>query len=627
MSILINNNMEVDGIMLDSTNYEFMQALAIAEATDQNLYLTGKAGSGKTYFLKYLKKVCKKEMVILAPTGVAAINAGGQTIHSFFGLAPSIYVPNDKRFSDFIKAEDIEKASVLDNYNFSSEKAQMICNLDMIIIDEVSMVRADLMDAIDMLLRMYRRNNLPFGGVQMLFIGDAFQIPPVVEKKDSALLYRFYESEHFFNSRVLRANPPLYLELKKIYRQKDRAFIDLLNRVRVNEMRSEDYLTLNSRYDPRFRPSEKEHYIMLATTNKKVLAHNNNRLFELPGEEKIYMADIEGDFTFRDFPADYELHLKVGAQVMFVKNNWDKDYYNGKIGRVVAMDGQQIVVETEDEDGDTRIINVAREIWEKVEYAWDEEAGCVKETTVGSFMQFPLKLAWAITVHKSQGLTFDKVIADIGDSFAAGQAYVALSRCTSLEGLVLISPITPMSIRTDPHVVEFSKIESPEDDIIEEICEADDNDLPNVETVDVLVNVLRSLDEERIRYVTKDTAYSLIKIPADPDGYFVVAITNRFCDPNDIDGFGAFEIYHSESGKTLLFHYPYPDEEQIVPGENIYTFISEPIPMKDILGDDYVYDKSKEDFIAITIFHNLVKKFQDTHEICSIAEALGKEED
>ena len=627
MSILINNNMEVDGIMLDSNNYEFMQALAIAEATDQNLYLTGKAGSGKTYFLKYLKKVCKKEMVILAPTGVAAINAGGQTIHSFFGLAPSIYVPNDKRFSDFIKAEDIEKASVLDNYNFSSEKARMICNLDMIVIDEVSMVRADLMDAVDMLLRMYRRNNLPFGGVQMLFIGDAFQIPPVVEKKDSALLYRFYESEHFFNSRVLRANPPLYLELKKIYRQKDRKFIELLNRVRVNEMRSEDYIMLNSRYDPRFRPSEKEHYIMLATTNKKVLAHNNNRLHELPGEEKAYMADIEGDFTFRDFPADYELHLKVGAQVMFVKNNWDKDYYNGKIGRVVAMDGQQIIVETEDEDGDTRIINVAREIWEKMEYVWDEEEGCVKKTTVGSFMQFPLKLAWAITVHKSQGLTFEKVIADIGDSFAAGQAYVALSRCTSLEGLILISPITPMSIRTDHHVVEFSKTESPEEDIIEEIFDADDNDLPNVETVDVLVNVLRSLDEERIVNVTDDTAYSLIKIPADPDGYFVVAITNRFCDPNDIDGFGAFEIYHNETGKTLLFYYPYPDDEQIVPGENIYTFISQPIPMIDILGEDYVFDKSKEDFIAITIFHNLVKKFQDTHEICSIAEALGKEEE
>lgn len=549
-----------------------------------------------------------------------------ETIHSFFGLAPSIYVPNDKRFSDFIKAEDIEKASVLDNYNFSSEKAQMICHLDMIIIDEVSMVRADLMDAIDMLLRMYRRNNLPFGGVQMLFIGDAFQIPPVVEKKDSALLYQFYQSEHFFNSRVLRANPPLYLELKKIYRQKDRAFIELLNRVRVNDMRKEDYQLLNSRYEPGFRPKEKDRYVMLATTNKKVLAYNNNRLFELPGEERVYNASIEGDFNFRDFPAEYDLHLKEGAQVMFVKNNWEKEYYNGQIGRIAAMDSEQIIVEVEDKDGDTRIINVAREIWEKVEYVWDDEEGCVKETTVGSFVQFPLKLAWAITVHKSQGLTFEKVIADIGDSFAAGQAYVALSRCTTLEGLVLISPITPMSIRTDRYVVEFSKTESPEDDVLEKISDADDNDLPNVETVDVLVNVIRSLDETRIHNVTEDCAYSLIKIPADLDAYFVVAITNRFCDTNDIEGFGAFEIYHSTTGKKLFFHYPYPDEEQIVPGEQIYTFISEPIPMKNILGEDYVYDKSKDDHIAINILHNLVGKFLDVHEICSIAEALGKEE-
>ena len=625
MSIVINNNMEVDGIVLDSTNYEFMQALAIAQSTDKNLYLTGKAGSGKTFFLKYLKKVCRKEMVILAPTGVAAINAGGQTIHSFFGLAPSIYVPNDRRFSDFIKAEDIEKASVLDNYHFSGEKAQMICHLDMIIIDEVSMVRADLMDAIDMLLRMYRRNNLPFGGVQMLFIGDAFQIPPVVEKKDSGLLYQFYQSEHFFNSRVLRANPPLYLELKKIYRQKDREFIELLNRVRVNNMRMKDYQLLNSRYQPKFRPEDRDRYILLATTNKKVLAYNNNRLFELPGEEKVYVADVEGDFSPKDSPAEVELRLKEGAQVMFVKNNWDKEYYNGQIGRVAAMDSQQIIVEVEDADGDTRIINVAREIWEKVEYVWDDEEECVKETTVGSFMQFPLKLAWAITVHKSQGLTFEKVIADIGDSFAAGQAYVALSRCTSLEGLVLISPVTPMSIRTDRYVVEFSKTESPEDDINEEISSADENDLPNVETVDVLVNVLRSLDEERFKFETDDSAYSLIKIPADLDGYFVVGITNMFYDPDDIDGFGSFEIHHKETGRTLTFYYPYPDEDQVVSGENLYTFISEPIPMKDILGEDYVYDKSKEDSITITICHNLKEKYQDIHAICSIAEALGKE--
>ena len=616
--------MEVDGIRLDPNNYEFMQALAIAQATNNNLYLTGKAGSGKTFFLKYLKKVCKKELVILAPTGVAAINAGGQTIHSFFGLAPSLYVPNDKRFSDFIKAEDIEKASVLDNYSFNGEKAQMICNLDMIIIDEVSMVRADLMDAIDMILRMYRRNNLPFGGVQMLFIGDAFQIPPVVEKKDSALLYRFYESEHFFNSRVLRANPPLYLELKKIYRQKDRAFIELLNRVRVNNMRKEDYQLLNSRYQPGFRPDKNDQYIMLATTNKRVLEYNKYRLFDLPGEKTVYTASIEGDFSPKDCPAEVELHLKQGAQVMFVKNNWEKEYFNGKIGTVVDMDGIHINVEVKDEDGGTKIIPVAQEIWEKVEYTWDEEEGCIKETTVGSFMQFPLRLAWAVTVHKSQGLTFNKVIADIGDSFAAGQAYVALSRCTSFEGLVLISPVTPVSIRTDRHVVEFSKKESTKAEITEELEYADDNDLPCVDTVDVLVNVLRSRDERTFPMVKPGYAYSLIKIPADLDGYFVVAITNKFYDLDDIDGFGAFTIKHGATGRVLTYHYPYPSPDDVESGQELFTYTSEPIPMKDILGEDYVYDKAKKDFIEITILHNLVKHYQDIHEICSIEEALGK---
>lgn len=625
MSTSSQYNMEVDGIRLDPNNYEFMQALAIAQATNNNLYLTGKAGSGKTFFLKYLKKVCKKELVILAPTGVAAINAGGQTIHSFFGLAPSLYVPNDKRFSDFIKAEDIEKASVLDNYSFNGEKAQVICNLNMIIIDEVSMVRADLMDAIDMILRMYRRNNLPFGGVQMLFIGDAFQIPPVVEKKDSALLYRFYESEHFFNSRVLRANPPLYLELKKIYRQKDRTFIDLLNRVRVNNMRKEDYQLLNSRYQPGFRPDKNDQYIMLATTNKRVLEYNKYRLFDLPGEETVYTASIEGDFSPKDSPADVELHLKEGAQVMFVKNNWEKEYFNGKIGKVVDMDDIHINVEVKTEDGETMIIPVAQEVWEKVEYTWDEEDGCIKETTVGSFMQFPLRLAWAVTVHKSQGLTFNKVIADIGDSFAAGQAYVALSRCTSFEGLVLISPVTPVSIRTDRHVVEFSKKESTKAEITEELEYADDNDLPCVDTVDVLVNVLRTKDERTFPMVKPGYAYSLIKIPADLEGYFVVAISNKFYDLNDIDGFGAFSIKHSATGKVLTYHYPYPSADDVETGQELFTYISEPIPMKEILGENYVFDETKHDFIEITILHNLVKHYQAQHEICSIAEALGQE--
>ena len=617
--------MEVDGIRLDPNNEEFMEALALAQATDKNLYITGKAGSGKTFFLKYLKSVCSKDMAILAPTGVAAINAGGQTIHSFFGLAPSLYVPNDKRFSDFIKADDVEKASVLDHYTFSGEKAKIMKALDMIIIDEVSMVRADLMDAVDMILRMYRRNNLPFGGVQMIFIGDAFQIPPVVESKDSSLLYRFYESEHFFDSRVLRANPPLYLEFKKIYRQKDRTFIDLLNRVRVNDMRKEDYQLLNSRFKPGFLPDENDSYIMLATTNRRVSEYNNYRLSELPGEERVYVASSDGDFSYRDSPADVELCLKPGAQVMFVKNNKDKGYFNGKLGKVVDMEDSSISVEVDTEEGDKRVISVAREVWKSVKYTWNDVEGCVEEETVGSFEQFPLRLAWAVTVHKSQGLTFEKVIADIGDSFASGQAYVALSRCTSFEGLVLLSPVTPMSIRTDPKVLEFAKSETPEDDVYELLYDTEMSDLPAVHTVDVLVNVLHTKDEPTFQEVEPGYAYGLKKIPADLDAFLVLAISNQFYDEDSIEGFGSFTIYHAASGKELTFYYPYPDPLDLAMQSELYTYTCEPIPMRDILGDDYVYDKEKDDFIAISVCHNMVRHYQVTHSICSIEEALGKE--
>ena len=617
--------MEVDGIRLDPNNEEFMEALALAQATDKNLYITGKAGSGKTFFLKYLKSVCSKDMAILAPTGVAAINAGGQTIHSFFGLAPSLYVPNDKRFSDFIKADDVEKASVLDHYTFSGEKAKIMKALDMIIIDEVSMVRADLMDAVDMILRMYRRNNLPFGGVQMIFIGDAFQIPPVVESKDSSLLHRFYESEHFFDSRVLRANPPLYLEFKKIYRQKDRTFIDLLNRVRVNDMRKEDYQLLNSRFKPGFLPDENDSYIMLATTNRRVSEYNNYRLSELPGEERVYVASSDGDFSYRDSPADVELCLKQGAQVMFVKNNKDKGYFNGKLGKVVDMEDSFISVEVDTEDGDKRVISVAREVWKSVKYTWNDVEGCVEEETIGSFEQFPLRLAWAVTVHKSQGLTFEKVIADIGDSFASGQAYVALSRCTSFGGLVLLSPVTPMSIRTDPKVLEFAKSETPEDDVYELLYDTEMSDLPAVHTVDVLVNVLHTKDEPTFQEVEPGYAYGLIKIPADLDAFFVLAISNQFYDKDCIEGFGSFTIYHAASGKELTFYYPYPDPLDLAMQSELYTYTCEPIPMRDILGDDYVYDKEKDDFIAISVYHNMVRHYQVTHSISSIEEALGKE--
>ena len=603
--------MEVDGIRLDPNNEAFMQALALALETDKNLYITGKAGTGKTFFLKYLKSVCSKNMAVLAPTGVAAINAGGQTIHSFFGLAPSLYVPGDKRFSD--------------HYTFSSEKAKTMKALDMIIIDEVSMVRADLMDAVDMILRMYRRNKRPFGGVRMIFIGDAFQIPPVVESKDAALLYRFYESEHFFDSRVLRANPPLYLEFKKIYRQKDRAFIDILNRVRANDMRKEDYKLLNSRYQPGFLPDENDSYIILTTTNRRVTEYNHNHLSKLPGKKRVYVASIEDDFPSTDSPADVELCLKMGAQVMFVKNNKDKGYFNGKLGKIVDMDELFISVEVDAEDGDKQIISVVREIWENVRYTWDDELECIVEETVGSFEQFPLRLAWAVTVHKSQGLTFEKVMADIGDSFATGQAYVALSRCTSFEGLVLLSPVTPTSIKTDPRVLEYAKSETPIEDIAKVLYKAEMNDFPGIQTDNILVNVIHSEDEPAFQEAEPGYVYGLIKIPADLDAFFVLAITNRFFDESSVDGIGSFTITHQANGKQTTCCYPYPDSRDLAMEAELYTYTSEPIPMREILGEDYVFDKGKEDSITISVCHNMVPHFVESHQICSIAEALGEE--
>ena len=445
-------------IQVDPKNEEFRYAAEIAEHTNKLLFLTGKAGTGKTTFLKYLTSTTEKNMVVLAPTGVAAVNAGGQTIHSFFNIKPSIYVPGDKRLRTFAPPEDPDKSTIHDHFRYNRDKLDVFRGLELLVIDEISMVRSDLLDVIDRLLRVFRKRQFsPFGGVQLILIGDTFQLPPIVNQDDWSILGRFYDSPFFFSARVMRQQKPIYIELKKIYRQTEQDFIELLNRIRINHLAPDDIDLLNSRYLHGFTPEEEDDYIILATHNRMVEDTNIKRLNEI--DEPIYRfeAFVEGKFPENSYPADALLKLKEGAQVMFLRNDRNKRYYNGKIGHVVEISDEGLFVALPEGD----IIEVEREEWSNIRYTWNSSESKVEEEIIGSFVQYPLKLAWAITVHKSQGLTFEKIIADLEEAFAPGQVYVALSRCTSFSGLLLKTPLNARSIKTDPVVLEFAKNETP----------------------------------------------------------------------------------------------------------------------------------------------------------------------
>ncbi len=440
--------------METQTNPQLELAFDFLQYTNQNIFLTGKAGTGKTTFLRNLKKLSPKRMVVVAPTGVAAINAGGVTIHSFFQMSFGPQIPQnpDQMRPVTVPADGNIAAGIK---RFSREKINIMRSLDLLVIDEISMVRADILDGIDEVLRRYKNRYKPFGGVQLLMIGDLQQLAPVVKDDDWNILKPYYDTCFFFSSHALKRSKFIGIELKHIFRQSDQRFIDLLNKVRENQMDEATLQELNKRYIPGFNPEEKEGYITLTTHNYQSQQINDTKLGKLKTKSYRFIAEVQGEFPEYSYPTDPELELKVGAQVMFVKNDLspEKRFYNGKIGKIINIIDGEIEVRCPD---DVESIDVEKVEWQNAKYSLNETTQEIEENVIGTFTQYPLKLAWAITIHKSQGLTFERAIIDARASFAHGQVYVALSRCKTLEGLVLSSPIADYSVKNDTTVVQFS---------------------------------------------------------------------------------------------------------------------------------------------------------------------------
>jgi hypothetical protein len=444
-------NTDVNGLSLEVSD-EWKLAYDYLLYTGCNIFLTGRAGTGKTTFLHTLKTSLPKRHVVVAPTGVAAINAGGVTIHSFFQLPFGPLVPGIDRSDPTNPSHKRSETGV--NNRLRKDKINIIRSIDLLVIDEVSMVRADLLDAIDGVLRQYRKDKRPFGGVQLLMIGDLQQLAPVIKSEEWNLLKEYYDTGFFFGSRALQRSAYITIELTKVFRQKDHEFISLLNKIRDDKVDAITIDQLNNRYSEHFAPLEEEGYITLTTHNQQAKELNDKKLEEIKSEESIFRATIEGDFPEQLFPTEADLVLKKGAQVMFVKNDPSpgKEFFNGKIGTVEEIDEDTLVVRCE---GEETTITVTPLEWKNVRYSIDRETKEITEEIIGSFTQIPLKTAWAITIHKSQGLTFDKVIIDANAAFAHGQVYVALSRCRTLDGLVLSSRIIRNGIISDGHVREF----------------------------------------------------------------------------------------------------------------------------------------------------------------------------
>ncbi len=452
---------------IDTDNPEFQDALRLIQHTQSSVYLTGRAGTGKSTFLKYICRETHKKHIVLAPTGISAINAGGVTIHSFFKIPFRPILPNDPDLST-------KNKRIFEFLKYNKAKVQLIREIDLIVIDEISMVRGDILDFIDQVLRVYTGNKtIPFGGKQMLLVGDAFQLEPVVKRDEWEILKRYYKTPYFFSALVFQQIPLVQIELKNVYRQNDSSFVEILDKIRLNKATNKELNVLNSKVAPSFNPPHDELFITLATRRDTVDYINEQKLHELSGQEYSFMGTINGEFPQSSLPTLEKLILKENAQVMFVKNDMERRWYNGSLGIVEEIDEDGIYVRLENDE----IHLVTKEKWENLRYKYDETNNRVIAEEIGSFNQFPLRLAWAVTVHKSQGLTFDKVMVDFsGGAFAGGQLYVALSRCRSLEGMVLKTPVLRSDIIVNNEVEEFALAANNKQQIEEELRKAKADD-------------------------------------------------------------------------------------------------------------------------------------------------------
>lgn len=434
----------------DTQNKEFQDALNLIQYTRQSVFLTGKAGTGKSTFLRYICEHTKKKHVVLAPTGIAAINAGGSTLHSFFKLPFYPLLPDNPDFS-------LQRGRIHEFFKYTKPHRKLLEELELIIIDEISMVRADIIDAVDRILRVYSRNlREPFGGKQILLVGDVFQLEPVVKGDEREILNRFYPTPYFFSARVFNQIDLVSIELQKVYRQTDATFVGVLDHIRNNTVGATDLQLLNTRYGTQIEESEADMYITLATRRDNVDHINDKKLAELPREPVTFSGEITGDFPESSLPTSQELVLKPGAQIIFIKNDFDRRWVNGTIGIISGFDPFEETLYVITDDG--KECDVKRESWRNIRYKYNEEKKQIEEEELGTFTQYPIRLAWAITIHKSQGLTFSRAVIDFtGGVFAGGQAYVALSRCTSLEGIQLKKPVSRADVFVRPEIIGFAE--------------------------------------------------------------------------------------------------------------------------------------------------------------------------